>query len=100
MRVAGYIRVSSAEQVENWSLDAQQRAIADLCHSKGWELVGFYREEGASAWAESSERRPPSACWPTPTSAPWMWWSCTRWIAGAVTSGSPLRHSGSCPIVA
>src|SRR4030042_3784988 len=58
MRAAGYIRVSSAEQVENWSLDAQQRAIADLCLSKGWELVGFYREEGASAWAESSERRP------------------------------------------
>src|SRR4030042_3820658 len=58
MRAAGYIRVSSAEQVENWSLDAQQRAIVDLCPSKGGELVGFYREEGASAWAESSERRP------------------------------------------
>jgi site-specific DNA recombinase len=58
MRAAGYIRVSSAEQVENWSLDAQRRSIADFCHSKGWELVGLYREEGASAWAESSEQRP------------------------------------------
>ena len=38
-RAAVYHRVSSEEQVEGYSLDAQQRATAAYCAAHGWELV-------------------------------------------------------------
>ena len=31
MRTATYVRVSSADQIDGYSLDAQHRAIAEFC---------------------------------------------------------------------
>lgn len=51
MRVAGYIRVSTEEQVkEGYSLDAQRERLINFCRSQdGWELIEIYPEEGKSA---------------------------------------------------
>ena len=58
-RVAGYIRVSSAEQVDNYSLKAQREEIEKHCkQQKDWELVEVYVDAGHSAWMEKANRRP------------------------------------------
>ncbi len=48
-KVIGYIRVSSEEQVKNYSLETQKAHIEQYCQNKGFELVKIFREEGASA---------------------------------------------------
>ena len=58
MRVAAYIRVSSLEQLDGHSLEAQIRAIREYCRVRGWELVAIYREEGKSAHTDSIAKRP------------------------------------------
>ncbi len=58
MRVAAYIRVSSQDQVDGHSLEAQIRAIREYCLTRGWELVAIYREEGKSAHTDSIYKRP------------------------------------------
>ena len=58
MKATAYIRVSSAEQVDGHSLEAQERAIGEYCRSRGWELVTVYREEGKSAHTDSIHKRP------------------------------------------
>jgi DNA invertase Pin-like site-specific DNA recombinase len=44
-----YIRVSSEEQVKGTSLENQDELCHAYCQSKGIEVLGIYREEGASA---------------------------------------------------
>lgn len=44
-----YVRVSSEEQVSNFSLDSQQRACIEYCERVGLNVVRVFREEGASA---------------------------------------------------
>lgn len=44
-----YIRVSSEEQVKGTSLEHQDELCRNYCASKGIDVVGTYREEGASA---------------------------------------------------
>lgn len=47
--VAGYVRVSTAEQVANGhSLDAQRTAIVNACLQRDWPLMGIYSDEGIS----------------------------------------------------
>ncbi len=58
MRAVGYIRVSSAEQVDGYSLAAQERAIGEACQTRGYELVRIYRDEGVSAHTDQLSRRP------------------------------------------
>ena len=58
MKAAAYIRVSSADQVDGHSLEAQERAIREYCKNRGWELVKVYREEGKSAHTDSIHKRP------------------------------------------
>ena len=58
MRAVAYIRVSSASQVDGYSLDAQDRLFHEFCKSRGWEPVNVYREEGRSAHHEAIARRP------------------------------------------
>src|SRR5438094_525628 len=41
-----YVRVSSKEQVEGYSLDAQRRACRDLCAARGYTVVADYAVEG------------------------------------------------------
>lgn len=48
MRYAAYVRISSEEQVGNFSLDAQQRAIEAWVIAKGGLLVQTYKDEAQS----------------------------------------------------
>lgn len=58
MRAALYARVSTEEQVEGYSLDAQRRAFREFCQSKNWTIAEEYVEEGKSAHTENLNRRP------------------------------------------
>lgn len=57
-RAAIYVRVSSEEQVEGYSLSAQERAARAYCEAHGWELVLTYADEGKSAWTDDVAKRP------------------------------------------
>ncbi|MDM7999668.1 MAG: recombinase family protein [Dehalococcoidia bacterium] len=58
MRVALYARVSSEEQVEGYSIDAQRRAFQTLCEGRRWTPFREYIEEGKSARTEDIGKRP------------------------------------------
>jgi site-specific DNA recombinase len=58
MRAALYARVSSEEQVEGYSIDAQIRAFRQFCESKQWAPYREYIEEGKSARTENINKRP------------------------------------------
>lgn len=59
MRVAGYCRVSSREQVEEgYSLSAQEVAIRAYCAARGWDDLTFHADEGVSAFTDRTEERP------------------------------------------
>ncbi|OBW62403.1 MAG: serine recombinase [Dehalococcoides mccartyi] len=57
-RAVAYVRVSSASQVEGYSLDAQERLFTELCKNRDWQSVRIYREEGKSAHVDSIHKRP------------------------------------------
>lgn len=46
MNVAGYVRVSSDSQVENYSIPQQKEAITNYCKAKGWDLIKIYVDPG------------------------------------------------------
>ena len=48
MRYAAYLRISSDEQIGNYSIDAQQRAIETWVASQNGLLVTVYKDEGYS----------------------------------------------------
>ena len=58
MKAALYAGVSSEEQTEGYSIDAQRRAFAVLCESKEWIPCREYVDEGKSARTENINRRP------------------------------------------
>src|SRR5829696_6585163 len=58
VRAALYERVSSEEQVEGYSLDAQDRAGRLYCEAHGWQVVQVYRDEGRSARTDDLAKRP------------------------------------------
>ena len=58
LRARLYSRVSSEEQVDGYSLDAQLRAAEGFCQARGWTLEREYREEGKSAWTDDVAARP------------------------------------------
>ena len=58
MRAAIYTRVSSDDQVENFSLDAQLRACRDYARQQGWTVVHEFVEEGRSARTDMLSKRP------------------------------------------
>ncbi len=58
MRAALYARVSSEEQVEGYSIDAQRRAFQALVEGRGWTAYREYIEEGKSARTDNINRRP------------------------------------------
>src|SRR5215207_3323913 len=57
-RAALYERVSSEEQVEGYSLDAQDRAGRLYCETNGWQVAQVYRDEGRSARTDDLGKRP------------------------------------------
>ena len=85
LRAVAYLRVSSRQQLEGHSLDAQERVFQEACSNKGWQVMRIYREEGRSAHSDSLRNRTVmrqllkdagkgSSTW---------WWS-TPWIGGHV----------------
>lgn len=58
MRVALYARVSTEEQLEGYSIDAQQRNYHTLLEGRGWASYTEYIEEGKSARSENINKRP------------------------------------------
>ena len=58
MRAAVYARVSTEEQTEGYSIDAQLRAFQLLCQGRGWTPCEEYIEEGRSARTEDINKRP------------------------------------------
>ena len=49
LRAVGYRRVSSQEQTEGHSLDAQTTHIQNFVQTQGWNLVQLYTDAGISA---------------------------------------------------
>ncbi len=58
MRAVLYARVSTEEQVEGYSIEAQRRAFRTLCEGRGWTPYREYIEEGKSARTENLTKRP------------------------------------------
>ena len=58
MRAALYARVSSEEQVEGYSIDAQRRAFQALLQDREWTAYREYIDEGKSARTDNINRRP------------------------------------------
>lgn len=58
MNAALYARVSSEEQIEGYSIDAQKRAFITLCQNKGWIPFREYIELGRSAHTDDISKRP------------------------------------------
>ena len=59
LRVVGYSRVSSDDQVDGLSLDVQDQMIGDRCRKeKNWDLLKIYRDDGRSAWQGNFDKRP------------------------------------------
>lgn len=48
MHVAIYLRVSSDEQLDGYSIAAQERACREYAEKQGWTVAGLYVEEGRS----------------------------------------------------
>lgn len=48
MKAALYIRVSTQEQVENYSIEVQRERLEALCKSKGWDIFETYIDGGYS----------------------------------------------------
>ncbi len=57
-RAALYARVSTEEQTEGYSIDAQRRAFQTLCEGRGWTIHHEYVEAGKSAHTENINKRP------------------------------------------
>lgn len=55
-RPAFYARVSSQDQLDGYSIDAQERARDTFAAARGWTNVRTYRDEGHSAFRESLQR--------------------------------------------
>lgn len=49
MNVIIYTRVSSEEQIQNYSLDTQEKACLEFCEKQKWKVIKIFREEGESA---------------------------------------------------
>jgi site-specific DNA recombinase len=58
MRAALLARVSSEEQVEGYSIDAQRRAFRQFCEARQWVPKREYIEEGKSAHTDDLRKRP------------------------------------------
>ncbi len=58
LRAGLYGRVSSEEQVEGYSLDAQDRVGRHYVAAHGWAVAEVYRDEGKSARTDDLAKRP------------------------------------------
>ena len=54
----GYIRASTQDQTQGYSLDAQRAEIERYCERSGYELIRIYSDEGVGAHTDKISRRP------------------------------------------
>ncbi|PJN91428.1 recombinase family protein, partial [Bacillus sp. mrc49] len=47
-KAALYIRVSTREQVENYSIEVQKERMEAFCKAKGWDIFNIYVDGGYS----------------------------------------------------
>ena len=47
-RVALYLRVSTKEQAQGYSLDSQREALSEWAEDRGWQIADIYEDAGAS----------------------------------------------------
>ena len=57
-KAVGYVRVSTEDQTQGYSLDAQRVEIERYCEQHGYDLVRFYSDEGVSAHTDKISKRP------------------------------------------
>jgi site-specific DNA recombinase len=57
-RAAVYARVSSKEQIEGYSLDAQHRACREFCQTRRYTVIQDYADQGISAHTDMIAKRP------------------------------------------
>ena len=48
LEVFGYVRVSTENQLENYSIEEQTMRIRSYCQAKGWHLIKIYTDGGYS----------------------------------------------------
>lgn len=58
MNAALYARVSTEEQVEGYSIDAQRRAFQAFVEGRGWTIYQEYIDEGKPARTDDVSKRP------------------------------------------
>lgn len=58
MRPGVYLRVSSQDQVEGFSLDSQERLAREYCAAQGWPEPQFFTDAGISAYTDEIAHRP------------------------------------------
>ena len=56
LKAAGYVRVSSRQQLDGYGLDVQEKAIRRYAKEHGLALVEVFREEGVSGTLPATER--------------------------------------------
>ena len=56
MKLIGYLRVSSAGQIDAWGLDRQEQAIRKWAKANDGRIVKWCRDEGVSGTVEAVER--------------------------------------------
>lgn len=56
MRLAAYLRVSSAAQMDAWGMDRQEAAIRQYIAAGEHEVVAWFRDEGLSGTLEAIDR--------------------------------------------
>ena len=47
-RVGCYVRVSTENQIENYSIGEQTERLKSYCRAKGWNIYRFYPDPGCS----------------------------------------------------
>jgi hypothetical protein len=62
VRAVGYVRVSTDEQVQGFSLEGQTERIQSYAESQDYSLERIYRDDGYSA--KDLNRPESSDCWP------------------------------------
>lgn len=56
-KVACYCRVSSEEQADRATIQAQREALGKHCQDRGWEVVGWYCDDGVSGDVPFEKRK-------------------------------------------
>jgi hypothetical protein len=94
MRAGISIRVSSEDQVDGFSFDAQRRILLEHGRVSGWDVANAYADEGTSAHGDAIAKRPAFKQMMGAVEAGCLiWWPCTHWTASRATSSPPQQHT-------